>query len=124
MVGAGVAVALALSGGAQAAEQRICEFRLGVLNTGDQLDVSLPVAIAANKRNGRIRVKNSGEWNIKRRTGADGSETLRFDTGAARETVVISPTGEAQWEIDYRRNRSNDVLFIAYFGTCEPWTPQ
>lgn len=118
-----VLLCVATGATAQAAEQRRCDFGMAVFPSGNQRQVDFPVVIASNMTSARVRVEGSGEWPGTRRKLAGGTDVVVFDTGPARETITIGPTGEALWEIAYR-NGNPDGRVTAFVGTCAGWRAQ
>ncbi|MDJ0823720.1 MAG: hypothetical protein QNJ09_18170 [Paracoccaceae bacterium] len=105
-------------------EQRRCLFELAIFPSTNTEETNLVVTIAARNRAGQVKVHGSGSWQAKRKKHPSGADTIRFDTGAARETITISVVGEALWEIDYRSKSDADKRVMAYVGECKPWRPQ
>ncbi|MEX0304638.1 MAG: hypothetical protein AB3N24_19640 [Leisingera sp.] len=76
-------------------------------------DVSLRVTVAHRKRSGRVIVDGSGDYKARAKSFDNGAVEYIFKTGVSKETITISPQGEALWDIRFRNED-----YMVYAGTC------
>ncbi|QDI75790.1 MULTISPECIES: hypothetical protein [Leisingera] len=76
-------------------------------------DVSLRVTVARRKRSGRVIVDGSGDYKARAKSFDNGAVEYFFKTGVSKETITISPQGEALWDIRFRNED-----YMVYVGTC------
>ncbi|MFC4214228.1 hypothetical protein ACFP4H_17330 [Pseudophaeobacter arcticus] len=120
--GLSCAVSLAtglLSAGTLSAKplQKVCYFThvAKVTDQGMQrADLSLHVDISHPGRSGRVNVDGSGVYKAKAICFESGATEYRFRTGASKEEIMISPQGDALWDI-----RFFNEDYMVYVGTCD-----
>ncbi|OED47716.1 hypothetical protein AB838_13860 [Rhodobacteraceae bacterium (ex Bugula neritina AB1)] len=76
-------------------------------------DVALQVTVAHRKRSGRVIVDGSGDYKARAKSFDNGAVEYFFKTGVSKETITISPQGEALWDIRFRNED-----YMVYVGTC------
>lgn len=75
--------------------------------------MSLRVTVARRKRSGRVIVDGSGDYKARAKSFDNGAVEYFFKTGVSKETITISPQGEALWDIRFRNED-----YMVYVGTC------
>ena len=78
--------------------------------------VELICEITVSGSRAKVDVGGSGQWDATYSTNTVGAETIVFETNAAKERMIISPSGEALWELDYFDKAMEDDHVIAFAG--------